>query len=56
MLKIFGGIKPITIKNQELLVELALEKKLDWNLIEPYLDREIIEKYKTTSTLNKLGF
>ena len=55
-LEIFGGSKPASKENQELLVKLSLEKKLEWNLIEPWLDKETIEKYKTTLSLNKLGF
>ena len=56
LLEIFGGQKPASKENQELLVELALDKNIEWNLIEPWIDKQIIEKYKTTSTLNKLGF
>ena len=56
MLEIFSGIKPVSRENQELLVKLALNKDIEWHLIEPWLDKETIEKYRTVSSLSKMGF
>ena len=56
MLEIFNGPKPASKENQELLVKLALNKDTEWHLIEPWLNKETIEKYMTVSSLNKLGF
>ena len=56
LIKIFGGKKPTSKENQELLVKYAIKKELDYSLIEPWLDEKTKEEYKTTLSLSLLGF
>ena len=55
-LEIFNGPKPASKENQEILIEVIIERKIDWMIISPLLDKQTIEKYKTTFSLNNLGF
>ena len=54
--KILNGPKPASKDDQEILIKYAIQHRSEWDFIEPWLDKETIEKYKTATTLNKLGF
>ena len=41
---------------QETLINAVLDKEIGWKIVEPFIDNQHIEKYRTATTLNKLGF